>query len=127
MDILQEYICYRQLSVLTEYALLARISKAAKNNLKPNNLIVFALVAESVDASDLKSDWAHPQCQFKSGSGQTLKDSRKRVFFRSLTFTSYFYALRARTTVYRSIFFRKLTASTAAAVLGAFDENFYIF
>ena len=74
MDILQEYICYRQLSVLTEYALLARISKAAKNNLKPNNVIVFALVAESVDASDLKSDWAHPQCQFKSGSGHHPKE-----------------------------------------------------
>lgn len=41
----------------------------------------FALVAESVDASDLKSDWAHPQCQFKSGSGHHLKDSHPRVFF----------------------------------------------
>lgn len=41
----------------------------------------FALVAESVDASDLKSDWAHPQCQFKSGSGHHLKDSHLRVFF----------------------------------------------
>ena len=26
-------------------------------------------MAESVDASDLKSDWTHLQCQFKSGSG----------------------------------------------------------
>ena len=31
-------------------------------------------MAESVDASDLKSDWAHPQCQFKSGSGHHPKE-----------------------------------------------------
>ena len=38
-------------------------------------------MAESVDASDLKSDWAHPQCQFKSGSGHHLKRLARVSFF----------------------------------------------
>ena len=44
-----------------------------------------ALVAEVVDALDLKSNQAHPWCRFKSGSRQVLH-SLLGVFFINIKF-----------------------------------------
>ena len=48
--------------------------------------IKYALMAESVDASDLKSDMTHLMCQFKSGLGHFKASFYKRLFFALVRF-----------------------------------------
>lgn len=74
-----------------------------------NNVLFFALVAESVDALDLKSNWDNTQCRFKSGPGHHLRPvSQRDGFFHTLsrTFTTHFYA-----------FFKKLELRFTCSIL----------